>query len=100
MKHVELQNKYIQKVHLVDLFIEMDTECVSCEVATPFFKVLFQIISRFRNFNASVEFSVCGISHGIRVLNDNKTEFGERKKNVAWMDMCQSAAVDTAWCIL
>jgi hypothetical protein len=44
-----------------------------------------------------LSFLFCGISHGIRVLNDKKTEFGERKQFVAWMDMYQSAAKDTAW---
>jgi hypothetical protein len=42
-------------------------------------------------------FMFYGISHGIRVLNDNRTEFGEMKQFVAWMDMYHSAAMDSAW---
>jgi len=42
-------------------------------------------------------FLFCRISQGIRVLNDQKTEFGVRKQFVAWMDMYQSAEMDTAW---
>jgi hypothetical protein len=42
-------------------------------------------------------FLFCGISHGIRVLDDNKTGFGEGKQFVAWMDMYHSAAMDIVW---
>jgi len=59
--------------------------------------VLFKSYPGFKILILVWNFLFCGISHGIRVLNDNKTEFGERKQFLSWMDMYQSAAMDTAW---
>jgi hypothetical protein len=61
------------------------------------FKCYFRSYPGFKILMLMLSFLFRGISHGIRVLNDNKTEFGERKQFVAWMDTYRSAAKGTAW---
>ena len=53
------------------------------------FKCYFRSYPGFKILMLMWIFLFCVISHGIRVFYDNKTEFGERKQFLAWIDMYQ-----------